>query len=326
MKIISKTGDARFATVYIAQVRDDPCSLIEFVDAVDPRYSREEKWVIIVSTQIGCPISCLMCDSGTYFLGNLTKEEIFEQIDYVINRVQRHQHEFLNHPKLKIQFARMGEPSLNPNVLDVLNELPGRYPFRGLMPCVATTAPHGTEEWFERLIYIKNTNFNSGRFQLQFSLNSTDELERDKFMPVKKWTLEEIAKYGDKYFKNGDRKATLNFALAKTSRFETEVIGRLFNPNKFLVKITPVNPTGSAIENNIDTIISHESPNAVDKFVSDLNKLGFETIISIGTKEEIAIGSNCGQSAKIILKTKDQKPKTQTKSIKINNIIWLSDF
>jgi len=56
MKIISKTGDSRFAEVYVAQMREEKDSLIEFVDARDPRYPKAEKWVVIVSTQIGCPI------------------------------------------------------------------------------------------------------------------------------------------------------------------------------------------------------------------------------------------------------------------------------
>ncbi|MBI2342114.1 MAG: radical SAM protein, partial [Deltaproteobacteria bacterium] len=143
MNVVSKTGDPKFATVYVAKVRDNPKALIEFVDALDPKYPREEKWVIIVSTQIGCPIGCLMCDSGSFFLGDLTKGEIFAQIDCVFSDHQPlvTSHCFSSHPKLKIQFARMGEPALNPCVLGVLEELPRKYPVKGLMPCIATTAP-----------------------------------------------------------------------------------------------------------------------------------------------------------------------------------------
>ncbi len=301
MDIISKTGDAKFAEVYVAQVRGDEKALIEFVDARDPRFPKSEKWVIIVSTQIGCPVGCLMCDSGTYFYGNLTKEEIFAQIDHVIENPPNPplgKGGLSSHPKLKIQFARMGEPSLNPAVLDVLRELSARYKINGLMPCIASTAPKGNEAWFEELAVIKDKYFSNGRFQLQFSLNSTDEAERDKFMPVEKWRLGEIADYGERFYKKGDRKVTLNFALAKDATFETKAVKDIFNPKKFLIKITPVNPTGLAVENNIKTVLSPDFPCAADDLASELDNLGFETIISIGAPEEIAIGSNCGQSAR----------------------------
>jgi 23S rRNA (adenine2503-C2)-methyltransferase len=194
----------------------------------------------------------------------------------------------------------MGEPSLNPAVLNVLKELPERYPVRGLMPCIATVAPKGSEEWFEKLAAIKDEHFNNGRFQLQFSLNSTDEDERDRFMPVKKWGLKETARYGEEFYKDGDRKVTLNFALAKKAIFETGTIKEIFDPEKFLIKITPVNPTGLAGENGFKTVLSPELPRAADNLTSELDKAGFETIISIGAPEEISIGSNCGQTVRRI--------------------------
>lgn len=301
MKVISKTGDPRFAEVYVARVRNNPEALIEFVDAADPRYLKSEKWVIIVSTQIGCPIGCLMCDSGTYFLDNLTKDEIFAQIEHVFASCDIH-----NHPKLKIQFARMGEPSLNPAVLDVLEELPTRYPIKGLMPCVATTAPVVANGWFERLSEIKTKYYSGGRFQLQFSINSTDEAERDRIMPTKKWKLEDIARYGDKFYKNGDRKITLNFALATKADINVDIIKRHFNPKTFLIKITPVNPTDMAGENRLDSVISVEKPYNADNISKELKTAGYDTIISIGAVEEIAIGSNCGQSTRRLIK-KDQE-------------------
>ena len=252
MRIVSTTGDPKFATVYVAEMRGNPENLIEFVDAVDPRYPKKEKWVIVVSTQIGCPVGCLMCDSGAFFNGNLTKEEIFAQIDHVfsVHRSLFTVHCFLNHPKLKIQFARMGEPSLNPNVLDVLQEIPSRYQVKGILPCIATTAPQGSDKWFEKLIQIKEEYYNSGRFQLQFSLNSTDETKRQKIMPIKKWDLKEISKYGERFYQVGDRKVVLNFALADPADFDTQLIADIFNSDKFIIKITPVNPTEAAITNN----------------------------------------------------------------------------
>ena len=300
MKIISKNGDPRHAEVYVAQVREDPRTLIEFVDAVDPRFPRAEKWVIIVSTQLGCPVGCEMCDSGAYFYGNLTKDEIFKQIDHILTNHQSPitDHCLYNHPKLKIQFARMGEPSLNPVVLDVLEELPIKYPIDGLLPCITTTAPVEASNWFERLADVKDKHFADGRFQLQFSINSTSETERDKMMPIKKWTLPKISTYGEKFYKDGDRKITLNFAWTQKAELNPYVLKDFFDPKRFLVKITPVNPTDNARQNKINTVVSPSNPYAADEVAEILVKLGFETIISIGSAEELKIGSNCGQSTR----------------------------
>ena len=41
MRIVSTTGDPKFATVYVAEMRGNPENLIEFVDAVDPRYPKK---------------------------------------------------------------------------------------------------------------------------------------------------------------------------------------------------------------------------------------------------------------------------------------------
>lgn len=301
MKIISKTGYPKFATVYVAKMRNDPKALIEFVDACDPRYPKKEKWVIIVSTQIGCPVKCVMCDSGTFFLGNLTKDEIFAQIDFIFSTSSKNKINRYDHPKLKIQFARMGEPSLNPAVLEVLRELGPRYRVQGLMPCIATVAPYSAQKWLEELKELKDELYSNGKFQMQFSINSTHEDERDKIMPIKKLSLQEISKYGEKFYKDGDRKVTLNFALAINSVISPEKIAETFDPKKFIIKITPVNPTDKAEMNYIKTVISPETPENADHIAKQLKLFGFETIISIGAKEEIAIGSNCGQSVRKIL-------------------------
>ena len=69
MKIIDERGRADLAKVYIAQMREnEPGSngqyLVEFVESIQPPIPREQKWVIIVSSQYGCPVGCLMCDAA----------------------------------------------------------------------------------------------------------------------------------------------------------------------------------------------------------------------------------------------------------------------
>ncbi|PLV57586.1 radical SAM protein [Thermotoga sp. SG1] len=292
MRIIRRIGKEEVAYVYLGETSKG--NLVEFVESIQPPVPREKKWVLIVSTLAGCPVGCLMCDAGGFYRGKLSSEEILEQIDFLVE--SRYPDRKVPVEKFKIQFARMGEPALNDAVLDVLEDLPKRYNAFGLLPSISTIAPHGTDSFFEKLLKIKEKHYR-GRFQLQFSIHSTNEEERDRIMPVKKWSLREISEYGKTFVKEGDRKITLNFAVAQNYSLDPDVIVDLFDPEKFLVKITPVNPTYRSRENNLRSDVDIEKGALIkhQEFVSRLRNAGFEVILSIGELEENKIGSNCGQ-------------------------------
>ncbi len=162
--------------------------------------------------------------------------------------------------KFKIQFARMGEPALNLAVLDVLEALPRRYGNPNLMPSISTIAPLGTDEFFERLVEVKDRLYPGGRFQFQYSIHTTDTALRDRLIPVRKWDFARMAEYGERFHKPGDRKITLNFALAENSPIQVDVLLRHFDPARYLVKLTPVNPTSRAAQNHLDSHIDPTRP------------------------------------------------------------------
>jgi len=292
MKILSKMGNDAVATVYIADFGDN--RIIEFVESVQPPIPREKKWVLIVSTLFGCPVRCRMCDAGGDYRGKLSAGQMFDQIDYLIRR--RFADGRVPVEKFKIQFARMGEPAFNDDVLEVLEQLPQRYEADGLMPSVSTIAPKGTAKFFGRLAEIKQNLYGGGSFQLQFSLHSSDEQARDWLMPVTKWGLAEISAYGEKFFGPGDRKITLNFALGKGAPLAAAVLRKYFDPGKFIIKVTPINPTFSTVENKLQSYIEpDEYRQEQDEKLGELRECGYEVIVSIGELEENKIGSNCGQ-------------------------------
>ncbi len=288
MKIIAKTDHSDIATVFIAELH--PGKYIEFVESCQPPLLREEKWVLIVSSLLGCPVGCRFCDAGMFYQGKLDQEAILQQIDYLVD--MKYPDRKIPVSKLKIQFARMGEPAFNPAVLDVLEILPERYQAPGLLPTLSTIAPLGSESFFQRLKTIKNDLY-AGRFQLQFSIHSTDEVQRDWLIPARKWTLERIAAYGEEFFKSGDRKITLNFAQSDKLSVDSDVMLKYFSPEVFFIKITPINPTGTATQNGIQShvnILESDPP-----LLRQFQEAGYDTLYSIGELEENKIGSNCGQ-------------------------------
>lgn len=306
MRIVGTTGKEEVARVYIADLGGG--RLIEFVEALSPPLPREEKWVLLVSTLVGCPVGCAMCDAGGGYQGRLTKEEIFAQIDYLVRR--RFPDGRVPVKKFKIQFARMGEPAFNPAVLEVLDELPRRYDAPGLLPSLSTIAPQGTDGFFEELLRIKRRHYRSGRFQLQFSIHTTDLKLRDELIPARKWDFSQIAEYGERFCEPeaGDRKVTLNFALAKETPLEAGVLARYFSSEKFLVKITPLNPTHRACRSGLTSYIDPYRPDADYQVVRELRATGFEVLVSIGEVEENKIGSNCGQYVLRHLEAKEALP------------------
>ncbi len=291
MKVIASSGKQDTAIVYILDLGKE--NLVECVESVQPPQPRSEKWVLLVSTMFGCPVGCAMCDAGGYYHGKPTASQILDQIDFLVSR--RYSDGKIPSRQFKIQFARMGEPALNPAVLEVLKALPGRYSAPGLMPSISTIAPSGCDRFFEHLITIKNEYYNGGRFQMQFSLHTTDAALRDQIIPVRKWTFPQIAAYGDRFFKSGDRKITLNFALAQNSPLDAQVLREYFSPDKFLVKITPINPTYRAAEHHLASHINIAAPSTNDATVESLRSAGYDVIVSIGNVEENQVGSNCGQ-------------------------------
>ncbi len=312
MKVVASTGREDVALVYIVEFEGGKS--VECVEALQPPLPRERKWVLLVSTMLGCPVGCRMCDAGGDYQGKLTAEQILAQIDFLVQ--QHYPDGKIPSREFKIQFARMGEPALNPTVLQVLEQLPHRYEAPGLLPSLSTIAPRGSERFLERLMEVKRRYYSAGRFQFQFSVHSTDQSLRDYLIPVKKWGLAEIAEFGERYYQPGDLKVTLNFALGRGMPLEAAVLRQYFSPEKFLIKITPLNPTYRAMENRLETYIDPTKPPESDEIVQSLRHAGYDVIVSIGEVEENYIGSNCGQYLRTHLQARDRLKNGYTYALK----------
>ncbi|MFH1873821.1 MAG: radical SAM protein [Pseudomonadota bacterium] len=301
MKIIATTGNEDLAQVYLAELANG--RQIEFVESKIPGQPREKKWVLILSTLAGCPSKCPMCDAGSLeYQGPLSSADIFAQIDYLVGL--RYSPKNVPVEKFKIQFARVGEPSFNPAVLDVLEQLPSRYQAKSLIPAISTIAPAGQDKFFDQLLLIKERYFR-GKFQLQFSIHSTCQATRNRLIPLPHWPLKKIAAFGNVFCRPSDKKITLNFAAIKNVPFDSAVIAQHFSPEKFLIKITPLNPTDRSTKQNLSNGLDPHHLECYEP-AQALQKLGYDVILSIGELEENNIGSNCGQY--ILAHLKEKQP------------------
>ncbi|NMB76312.1 MAG: radical SAM protein [Myxococcales bacterium] len=291
-RVASLSGDPRVASVAVLDFGGG--RLAETVDGRAPPLPRREKWVINLSTQFGCPVGCPCCDAGGDFRGNLSMDEILAQVRWVR---ARHPRLADRCKKLKVHFARMGEPSLNDAVPRAAAALPELLPSGGLHCCVASVAPRGRERWFADLLAVKRRHF-PGRFQLQFSIQSTDAATRRWFIPVPHLDLSELARLGEAFVEAGDRKVGLNFALAEGSPFDPRLIAERFDPARFLVKLTPLNPTAESVRHHLASLLRTPRQREIEPAARLLAREGFEVIWSVGDGREDRIGSNCGQAVR----------------------------
>ncbi|MBN2495762.1 MAG: radical SAM protein [Deltaproteobacteria bacterium] len=295
MEVLRVSGDPEVAVVGVSRFRGQDRFTVETVDGLTPPQTRDQKWIINVSTQFGCPVGCPFCDAGGGYAGNPSCEELLAQVKWGLSR---HPGVAAKCQKLKVHFARMGEPSLNDAVLDAMERLPETVRSAGLWCCVATVAPRNREPWFERLHAVKERYFR-GCFQLQFSVQSTDPADRQRLTPVPHWSLSELADYGLRFHEPDDRKVVLNFALARDIEFDPAVIEQVFDRDHFAIKLTPVNPTARGHESGFQTVLRSGQAWTIERACDRLLEGGFDVVLSIGDEREDLIGSNCGQAVRV---------------------------
>jgi 23S rRNA (adenine2503-C2)-methyltransferase len=290
-RIVRVAGEEDLASVFVGRTSDG--AAVEFVESVQPPIPRQEKWVLIVSTLKGCPVGCPICDAASTFKGRLSAQDILAQIEHLVS--SRFPAGELPVGKLKIQFARMGDPAFNEAVIDVLERLPELYPPDRLFPSISTIAPAGRERFFESLLAVKRARY-AGRFQMQFSLHTTDERARVRLVPARTWTFRQMADFGGRFREAGERKITLNFATPRGFPLVPEHLAAVFDPAFFLVKLTPVNPTANAVKSGLTGLLDPNDPGAADRLADGFRRVGYDTIVSIGELKENLIGSNCGMA------------------------------
>jgi 23S rRNA (adenine2503-C2)-methyltransferase len=293
MELIRTFGRDDLAKVYVLRLREGEGRLVECVESLQPPRERSEKWVLIVSTLFGCPVRCRMCDAGGWYRGRLTGEEILDQIRFLVGT--RFGGRRVPVRKFKIQFSRMGEPALNPALIGLLERLPGVFEAPGLLPSLSTVGPAGAETFFERLIGVKDRQYAQGRFQLQFSIHTTDPEVRKAIIPIPCLDYAWIGDYGRRFRKPGDQRITLNFAAIRNLPVEPEHLKPFFDPEHFLIKLTPLNPTARADRARLASGIDPLNPDTGRPLAARFERAGYRVLLSIGEVEENAIGSNCGQ-------------------------------
>ena len=258
-----------------------------------------EKWVVTISTQYGCSMGCKFCDVPK--VGSGINATYHDMINQVLEALKLHP-EITETKRLNIHYARMGEPTFNEDVLNhaiKLRDIINPYIGESLVhPVVSTMMPRNHRrlgQYLETWCYIKNKIYN-GDAGLQFSINSTDGAQRDEMFSGNALEIEDISTIGRSLPWPAGRKYALNFALADNYIVDAEKLRRLFHPEKFMVKLTPLHKTTSCEANGIITTGGYEAFTPYKQVESDLKSAGFDVIVFVPSYDEDLGLITCGNA------------------------------
>lgn len=258
-----------------------------------------DKLVVTVSSQKGCPMNCNFCDCPKLgFHGNASTIELVSEITTGIALSGIKHGERLN-----VHYARMGEPTFNPNVItsakiifQIVKDSNADISFNTYHPVVSTMMPKSNKNLEKFLHDWVDTGFIYGGedgFGLQFSINTLDEEERNKMFRNNSLSLQEISDIIKSLPMPKKRKYTLNFAVTSRCNLDVDLMNKYFNKDKCIVKITPIHETVEAVNEGYEIVKDFD---VYEKFEQPLVKDGWDVIVFVPSKEEDADRITCGNS------------------------------
>lgn len=258
-----------------------------------------DKLVVTVSSQKGCPMNCNFCDCPKLgFKGNATLPELVTEImsGVALSGIKHGK-------RLNVHYARMGEPTFNPNVITsaeyiakMLADENSDVTFDEYHPVVSTMMPKANKNLKGFLHKWVETGFVYGGedgFGLQFSINTLDEDDRNAMFRNKSMSLQEISDVIKELPMPKKRKYTLNFAVTSKSNLDVELMNRYFDKEKCIVKITPIHETVEAVDEGYEIVKDFD---VYEKFEQPLVDDGWDVIVFVPSREEDADRITCGNS------------------------------
>ena len=258
-----------------------------------------DKLVVTVSSQKGCPMNCNFCDCPKLgFKGNATLPELITEImsGVALSGIKHGQ-------RLNVHYARMGEPTFNPNVItsaefiaQILMSENSDVTFDTYHPVVSTMMPKSNKNLKEFLHKWVTTGFLYGGedgFGLQFSINTLNENDRNEMFRNRSLSLQEISDIIKELPYPKKRKYTLNFAVTSKSNLDVDLMNKYFDKKKCIVKMTPIHETVEAVDEGYEIVHDFD---VYEQFEQPLVNDGWDVIVFVPSKEEDEDRITCGNS------------------------------
>lgn len=254
-------------------------------EAVLYRYgSYKERTVICCSVQSGCPVGCTFCGTGEFFVRNLTGQEIFEQVNYIMHSIDCQWNEI---KKFQIMFMSMGEPFLNYLELEkAILALNSVFPNAQLL--ISTSAPESIYKAMSDFIILSKKIPNVG---LQFSVHEYTDSARQKLIPTKTCTLRQISAIGEMWAAFTGKRPFFNYCVHKDNSSYSAAIAlsQYFNPDVWEATLSVICEKDETVNSSIQRQLE-----LIKEFNRYMSRCGFSTRVFNPAGQD-DIGGGCGQ-------------------------------
>jgi len=248
----------------------------QFIETVS--MVKENRHTVCISSQVGCSVDCDFCATGKMgFIRNLSIGEIVDQLIYVRNHVET--------PITNVVFMGMGEPFLNYDRViksaDIFHN-PRGFNLGKHRITISTVGV---------LPKIKQFIDEEQKYKLAISLNASNDITRDKIMPInKKWNIQQIIEEGKRFSLMKRRLVMFEYVLMKDINDSTEnayELANLLSGVDCKLNIIPYNESGG--------IYHRPSEDSLNNFLKILheNQNGYRILVRWSNGQDIAAG--CGQ-------------------------------
>lgn len=281
-----RSGILESGTRQIESMEAGPPKFIERRRADGDSIAVEKRLTLCISTQVGCPLDCKFCATGTMgFLRNLTAGEIIDQVIQAQNQSPRR--------ITNLVFMGMGEPMLNyDNVMKAIELIMDDNSLNiGARHITISTAGYADK--------IRQMADEDRKVKLALSLHSLDNEKRTQIMPItKKFSVNELLDSLDYYYRKTRRRPTFEYILFDGfNDTETDIQRFIKASKRFPCKVNIIpfhsikftNPSGFA-----STLRPTPRPR-IEQFADALRRSDITVMVRSSAGEDI--NAACGQLA-----------------------------
>jgi len=253
----------------------------------------EIRLTLCVSTQVGCPLDCKFCATGTMgFTRNLTAGEIIDQVI----QVQRKSLQRITN----LVYMGMGEPMLNyDNVMksiEIINDDRGLN--IGARHITISTAGYADR--------IRQMADEERPVKLALSLHSLDNEKRTKLMPItKKYSVDDLIEALEYYYHKTRRRPTFEYILFdgfNDTTADIKAFTKLSRRIPCKVNIIPFHSIEFAHPSGIGASLTPSSPVRIEAFSDALREADITVMVRGSSGQDIQAA--CGQLAVLESKSK----------------------
>jgi 23S rRNA (adenine2503-C2)-methyltransferase len=245
--------------------------------------SGESRLTVCVSTQVGCPLGCKFCATGTMgFARNLGAGEIVDQIIQIQKNTGRR--------ITNVVYMGMGEPMLNyDNVMksaDIINDDHGLN--IGSRHITVSTAGYADR--------IRQMADEKRQIKLALSLHSLDNKKREMIMPITgKFPVDSLIDALEYYYKRTRRRPTFEyipFEGFNDTKADVRAFERLSRRIPCKVNLIPFNPVAIG-GSGLNSRLKPTPVEGVEAFANQLRKADITVMVRRSTGKDI--NGACGQ-------------------------------